>query len=62
MVPNVSKKIFVTMPDTVHADLEAWAKYQGRPTANLATYLIELGIREAKRSGEFKTFESEQGK
>ena len=58
----VSKRIFVTMPDSVHADLEAWAEYQGRPTANLATYLIELGIREAKRAGEFKTFESEKDK
>lgn len=29
-------------------DLEAWAKYQGRPTANLGAYLVESGIRKAK--------------
>ena len=50
----VSKRIYVTLPDTVHEDLEGWAEYQGRPTANLAAYLIELGIREAKGRGEFK--------
>ena len=51
----VSKRIYVTLPDTVHDDLEGWADYQGRPTANLASYLIELGLREAKENGEFKT-------
>ncbi|MBD2055301.1 hypothetical protein H6F88_04555 [Oculatella sp. FACHB-28] len=54
MIQNVSKRIFVTLPDTVHQDLEGWAEYQGRPTANLAAYLIELGLREAKDRGEFK--------
>lgn len=52
---DVSKKVYVTLPDTVQEDLEGWADYQGRPTANLAAYLIELGIREAKAKGEFKT-------
>lgn len=51
---SVSKRIYVTLPDTVHEDLEGWAEYQGRPTANLAAYLIELGIREAKERAEFK--------
>lgn len=52
---SVSKRVLVTLPDTVAADLEAWAEYQGRPTANLAAFLIELGIRQAKTSKEFKT-------
>jgi hypothetical protein len=58
---NVSKRVLVTLPDTVATDLESWAEYQGRPTANLAAFLIELGIRQAKQSSEFKTLESEQG-
>lgn len=62
MTQAVSKRIFVTLPDTVHADLEGWADYQGRPTANLAAYLIELGIREAKARSEFKTRQDNQGK
>lgn len=58
----MSKRIYVTLPDTVHDDLENWSDYQGRPTANLASYLIELGIREAKERGEFKTHQQKQGK
>lgn len=58
----MSKRIYVTLPDTVHDDLEAWADYQGRPTANLAAYLIEMGIREAKKQDDFKTHSTEKGK
>lgn len=57
----VSKRVLVTLPDTVAADLEAWAAYQGRPTANLAAFLIELGIRQAKASDEFKTLDQATG-
>ena len=49
----VSKRFTVTVPDTVWADLEMWADKQGRPTANLAAFLIELGITQAKERGEF---------
>ncbi|MEA5450193.1 hypothetical protein VB780_16555 [Leptolyngbya sp. CCNP1308] len=56
----VSKRVLVTLPDTVVADLEAWAQYQGRPTANLAAFLIETGIRQAKANNEFKTLEPDQ--
>lgn len=53
----VSRRYYITLPDSVGDDLEQWAEYQGRPTANLASYLIELGIREAKRNGEYKVLE-----
>ena len=56
----VSKRIFVTLPDVIHKDLEEWAEYQGRPTANLAAYLIESGIRAARAGGEFKTLDSNE--
>jgi hypothetical protein len=49
----VSKRVNVTLPDSVFNDLEIWAERQGRPTANLAAFLIELGIRQAKEQGEF---------
>ncbi len=51
----VSKRFTVTVPDSVFEELENWAEYQGRPTANLAAYLIEAGIRQAKLEGEYKT-------
>lgn len=59
---EVSKRVLVTLPDTVAGELEAWADFQGRPTANLAAYLIELGIREAKTRGEFKIRDEDESK
>ncbi|WP_396336369.1 ribbon-helix-helix domain-containing protein [Fischerella sp. JS2] len=49
----MSKRFTVTLPDSVFEDLEVLADIQGRPTANLAAFLIEIGIRQAKESGEF---------
>ncbi|GAB1540506.1 hypothetical protein NUACC21_31750 [Scytonema sp. NUACC21] len=49
----MSKRINVTLPDSVLEDLEVWAAYQGRPTANLAAFLIEMSIKLAKDNGEF---------
>ena len=60
----MSKRVNLTLPDIVYDELEAWAEYQGRPVANLAAYLVESSIREAKEKGEFKTLkdrESQKG-
>ena len=60
----MSKRVNLTLPDLVYDELEAWAEYQGRPVANLAAYLVESSIREAKVKGEFKTLkdrESQKG-
>lgn len=48
----VSKRINVTLPDAVFDELEWWAESQGRPTANLANFLIESSLRQAKERGE----------
>ncbi|UIE40523.1 hypothetical protein KIK02_13835 [Leptodesmis sichuanensis A121] len=32
---------------------EDWANQQGRPVANLATFLVELGLRDAKEKGDY---------
>ncbi len=56
---QVSKRVNLTLPDVVYDELEAWAEFQGRPTANLAAYLVESAIREAKERGEFKTLPKE---
>lgn len=55
----VSKRFTVTVPDSVFEELENWADCQGRPTANLAAYLIEAGIRQAKLEGEYKTLKKQ---
>jgi len=51
---DVSKRVFITVPDAVFADLEDWADQQGRPTANLAAFLVETAVRQAKDKGEYK--------
>lgn len=49
----MSKRINVTLPDTVAELLEKWAVHEGRPTANLAAYIIETAVREAESQGKF---------
>ncbi|MBD2682897.1 MULTISPECIES: ribbon-helix-helix domain-containing protein [Nostoc] len=44
----MTKRFSVTLPDTVFDQLEALAENQGRTTANLAAYLIEVGVRNMK--------------
>jgi hypothetical protein len=50
---TVSKRFTVTVPDLLFEELEDWAEQQGRPTANLAAFLIELGVKQAKEKGEY---------
>jgi hypothetical protein len=57
---DMSKRVNLTLPDIVYDNLEAWAEYQGRPVANLAAYLVESSIREAKEKGEFKTLKDKE--
>ncbi len=46
------KRVNLSLPEGIYSDLEAWAENQGRPVANLAAYLVEAGVREAKEKGE----------
>lgn len=46
------KRVNLSLPEGIYSDLEAWAESQGRPVANLAAYLVEAGVREAKERGE----------
>ena len=49
---SVSKRINVTLPDSVVDELEDWANAQGRSLANLAAFLLEMALKEAKEKGE----------
>ena len=61
---SVSKRINVTLPDSVVDELEDWANAQGRSVANLAAFLLEMAIKEAKDKGEIPSqgFSSKQKK
>jgi hypothetical protein len=54
----VSKRINVTLPDSVVNELEQWADIQGRSLANLAAFLLESSLNQAKERGEIPTQES----
>ena len=49
----MSKRVHVTLPDTVHSDLDAWAKTRGQAIASLGAIAIEFAVRRAKEDGEF---------
>lgn len=61
---TVSKRVYVTLPDSVYEALERWADQQGRPTANLAGFLIEVAVLAAQKTGEIppKPEKPERGK
>jgi hypothetical protein len=37
------------LPDAIFDDLEVWADREGRPTANLAAFLVEVAVKEKFR-------------
>jgi len=43
------KRITVTLPDKTAKELEDWASDEGRPTANLASYLIQKAVDERNK-------------
>ncbi len=61
---SVSKRINVTLPDSVVDELEDWANAQGRSLANLAAFLLEMALKEAKDKGEIPSqgFSTQQKK
>lgn len=45
MPDSMSKRFMITVPDSIYADLEQWADSEGRPTAQLAGFLLEISVR-----------------
>ncbi|NEU73441.1 hypothetical protein PI95_012915 [Hassallia byssoidea VB512170] len=45
---TVSKRLNLTLPDAVFYALERWADAEGRPTANLAAFIVETGVKQAE--------------
>ncbi|MBD2019183.1 hypothetical protein H6F43_03165 [Leptolyngbya sp. FACHB-36] len=42
---DVTKRTTITLPKEVFESLEEWADGEGRPTANLAAFLVEVAVR-----------------
>ena len=41
----VSKRFSIVLPDELDADLQRWAEGEGRPKANLASFILETAIK-----------------
>ena len=59
---GMSKRIQVTLPDRLAEDLEKWATYDGRPLSNLAAYLLERAVAEAKKENAQWAKANQEGK
>lgn len=57
IMTGMSKRIQVTLPDRLADDLERWAEFDGRPLSNLAAFLLEKAVIEARRDGAEWTLE-----
>lgn len=51
---DMSRRIQVTVPDQIAADLEKLAHSQGRSLSNLAAHLLEKALNEARQQGLIK--------
>lgn len=52
MSEPMPKRITITLPDTVAADLQQWADNRGQAIATAAAIAVELAMRDAKAKGE----------
>lgn len=50
---EMSKRITVTLPDSVYKQLSAWAQARGQQVAPLAAIAVEFAVRRALEDGEF---------
>jgi hypothetical protein len=58
---DVAKRVNVTLPDTVYADLERWAELRDQAIATVAAIAIELAIRDVKDRGELPPASRQEG-
>lgn len=49
MLQEMSKRTTITLPDAIFDDLEKWAENEGRPTANLTAFIVEIAVKEKFR-------------
>jgi predicted HicB family RNase H-like nuclease len=45
---KVSKRINLSVPDSVYEELKLWADAQGRSIGNLTAYIVEKAVDDAK--------------
>ena len=53
MAKKVTKNVKLTIPDSFYLDLKDWAEQEGRTISNLASFVCETAIRQAKADGTY---------
>ena len=58
---NVSRRIYLTIPDGVADQLDRWAKAENNKTASLAALIVESAVRTAADEGKIPPIDIESG-
>lgn len=58
---DVAKRVYVTLPDTVSADLERWARMRDQAVATVAAIAIEMHLEALKARGELPPADEDEG-
>ena len=56
---SVSKRFFITLPDTIGAAIDRWAAQENNKPATLAAFLLERAIRDAADQGKIPPLKRE---
>lgn len=56
----MTKRVNLTLPDPVFADLKKWADSRDQAVATVAAIALEIAIRDAKERGEIPSDDAEQ--
>ena len=58
-VKKMPKRTTIRIPDTLVTDIERWAKARGQGFATVCALAVEMGVKQAKETGELPLLEAE---
>lgn len=58
-VEKMPKRTTIRIPDTLVTDIERWAQARGQGFATVCALAVEMGVKQAKETGELPSAQSE---
>ena len=58
-VKKMPKRTTIRIPDTIVTDIERWAKARGQGFATVCALAVEMGVKQAKETGELPSLEAD---
>ena len=58
-VEKMPKRTTIRIPDTLVTDIERWAKARGQGFATVCALAVEMGVKQAKETGELPSVKEE---